>query len=123
MDKFLAMGMPLTNSSALEPGTRRGRFNIRSWVILSIGSPGDVAVLRLEKGHFGFVDQIGARLDGTEKLLCELTVRDGKVVYDLNGMTRERWTNCTGLTRIRRPPLDGLAPTEDRVARGPATKR
>ena len=26
---------------------------------LSVGSPADVAVLRLEKGKFGFVDQIG----------------------------------------------------------------
>jgi len=25
-------------------------------------------------------------------LTCELTLRDGKVVYDLNGMTRPDWT-------------------------------
>jgi dihydroorotase len=48
-------------------------------------------VLRLEKGKFGFTDQIGARFDGTQRLLAELTLRDGKVVYDLNGMTREQW--------------------------------
>jgi dihydroorotase len=33
----------------------------------------------------------GARLRGTQKLVCELTVRDGKVVYDLNGITRPDW--------------------------------
>jgi dihydroorotase len=33
----------------------------------------------------------GARLRGTQKLTCELTLRDGKVVYDLNGTTRPDW--------------------------------
>jgi dihydroorotase len=42
-------------------------------------------------GNFGFVDIDGARMRGNQKLLCELTVRDGKVVYDLNGITREDW--------------------------------
>jgi dihydroorotase len=58
---------------------------------LSIGAIADVAVLRLEKGKFGFVDQNGGRMDGTQKLICELTLRDGRVVYDLNGMTHVRW--------------------------------
>jgi dihydroorotase len=85
---------------------------------LSIGSPADVAVLRLESGHFGFVDQIGARLDGTKKLLCELTVRDGKVVYDLNGLTRERWDKIPPDSRgTGDPRWDGFAPTR------PATKK
>jgi dihydroorotase len=59
---------------------------------LSVGSPADVTVLRLEKGKFGFTDMYGARLDGTQKLTCELTLRDGKVVYDLNGLSRPEWT-------------------------------
>jgi dihydroorotase len=48
-------------------------------------------VLRVEKGEFGFTDVHGARLKGTERLRCELTIRDGKVVYDLNGLTRPDW--------------------------------
>ena len=38
-----------------------------------------------------FIDSGGARMQGTQKLLCELTVREGRVVYDLNGVTREDW--------------------------------
>ena len=53
---------------------------------LSVGAPADVAVLRVENGHFGFVDSFGARMNGDARFVCELTVRDGKVVYDLNGM-------------------------------------
>jgi hypothetical protein len=30
-------------------------------------------------------------MDTNQKLVCELTVRAGRVIYDLNGLTRERW--------------------------------
>jgi dihydroorotase len=77
---------------------------------LSVGSPADIAVLRVEKGKYGFVDQIGARLDGTRKLVCELTVRGGKVVYDLNGMTRERWDKIPADSRgAGDPRWDGFS--------------
>jgi len=58
---------------------------------VSVGAPADIAVLRLEQGKFGFVDSYGARLAGTQKLVCELTVREGLVVWDLNGITRTDW--------------------------------
>ena len=45
----------------------------------------------LEKGKFGFADMYGARLDATERLTCELTLRDGKVLYDQNGLSRPDW--------------------------------
>jgi dihydroorotase len=48
-------------------------------------------VLRLAKGDFGFVDIFGARKKGSEKLVAELTVRGGMVVWDLNGISREDW--------------------------------
>jgi len=56
-----------------------------------VGAPADVAVLRIERGHFGFVDQSSLRIDGTERLACEVALRDGKVVYDTNGMTMARY--------------------------------
>ncbi len=73
-------------------GIRLGKSGARTWAIFQSGAAADIAVLRLEKGAFGFVDMYGARLRGTQKLTCELTLRDGKVVYDLNGMTRPDWT-------------------------------
>src|SRR5260370_28525811 len=42
-------------------------------------------VLKLERGTFGFTDMYGARLKSDRKLICELTLRDGRVVFDLNG--------------------------------------
>ena len=56
-----------------------------------MGAPADVAVLRLEDGQFGFVDTFGGRLRADKKLVCELTVRDGRILYDLNGLSRPDW--------------------------------
>jgi dihydroorotase len=46
-----------------------------------------VAVLTLREGNFGFYDKTGYKVPGKRKFECELTVRAGKVVYDLNGIT------------------------------------
>jgi len=91
MDKFLAMGMTLDEVVRRSTWHPAREFHLEQLGNLSVGSPADVAVLGLEKGNFGFVDMHGARLKGTQKLTCELTLRDGKVVYDLNGMTRPEW--------------------------------
>ena len=58
---------------------------------LSVGAIADVAIFSLRKGKFGFIDSSGFRMDGDQKLECELTVREGKVVYDLNGISRPLW--------------------------------
>jgi len=58
---------------------------------LSVGAEADVAILKLEKGQFGFVDTKGWRVNGTQKLVCELTLRAGKVVWDLNGIAAPVW--------------------------------
>lgn len=91
MDKFLAMGMPLNDvilKSTWNPAKEIQKTELGH---LTVGATADVAVLRLEKGKFGFVDMNGARMDGNQKLICELTVLNGKVVYDLNGITRDPW--------------------------------
>ena len=56
-----------------------------------LGAGADIAVLSLERGRFGFVDVGGARFPGTVRLRCELTLRDGAVVYDLNGLSARDW--------------------------------
>jgi dihydroorotase len=79
-------------------------------------------VLRLENGHFGFTDMYGARRDGNQKLTCEMTVRDGRVVYDLNGISRPEWTTLPkDYTAVGDPAWDGLNPK--RRASGGAGKQ
>ena len=91
MSKFLAMGIKLDQVVMANTWNAAKAIKREQLGNLSIGSVADVAVLRLEKGDFGFIDAAGARLKGKHRLRCELTLRDGKVVYDLNGMTRENW--------------------------------
>ncbi|MCI0420001.1 MAG: amidohydrolase/deacetylase family metallohydrolase [Acidobacteria bacterium] len=91
MDKFLAMGLSLEDVILRSTWNPAREIKHEELGHLSIGALADVAVLRLEKGSYGFVDMHGARLRGTQKLTCELTLRDGKVVYDLNGLTRLDW--------------------------------
>src|SRR5262245_52998436 len=91
MDKFLAMGMSLDQvilRSTWNPAKEIHREDLGH---LSVGAPADVAVLRLEKGNFGFLDQLGGRFDSAQKLVCELTMRDGVVVHDLNGLAAVPW--------------------------------
>jgi len=91
MSKFLNIGMPVDDVIGRSTWNPAREIKHEELGNLSTGAPADVAVLRLEHGDFGFVDINGARLRGHQKLICELTVRDGKVVYDLNGITREDW--------------------------------
>lgn len=91
MDKFLAMGMSLDDVILRSTWNPAREIKHEELGHLSPGAVADLAVLKLEKGSFGFVDMNGARLRGTQKLTCELTLRDGKVVYELNGITRPDW--------------------------------
>ena len=74
---------------------------------LSVGTIADLAVLRVEKGRFAFVDSWGARMDGSQRLVNELTVASGLVVYDLNGITRERWDRLGNYQPQGEPYWDG----------------
>ncbi len=63
---------------------------------LTEGSEADVAVLRLDYGTFGFLDARGARAMGSRLLVGELTLRAGKVVWDLNGRAGLDWREQYG---------------------------
>jgi dihydroorotase len=91
MDKFLALGMSLDDVILRSTWNPAKEIRHEELGHLSVGAPADVTVLRLEKGAFGFTDQTGGRLDGSSKLVSELTIRDGVVVYDLNGLSAIPW--------------------------------
>ena len=91
MDKFLAMGMSLDQVILRSTWNPAKEIKHEELGHLSVGAAADITVLRLEKGKFGFIDQLGGRFDGTQKLICELTLRDGVVVHDLNGLASVPW--------------------------------
>ena len=63
---------------------------------LGASTEADIAVLGVQKGTFGFIDVSGAKMMGNQKLECELTVKAGRVVWDLNGVSRPLWTEKEG---------------------------
>jgi len=91
MDKFLAMGMTVDDVIARSTWNPAREIKHEELGNLSVGATADIAVLKLEKGDFGFSDMYGARMNGTQKLVCELTLSGGKVVYELNAITRPDW--------------------------------
>jgi dihydroorotase len=121
MDKFLAMGM------SMDEVIRRSTWNPAREIQheelgnLSVGAPADVAVLKLETGKFGFTDMYGARLQGSRKLSCEMTLRAGKVVYDLNGISHPDWDKLPkNYLQTGDPRWDGIMPQRRQGQRPPA---
>jgi dihydroorotase len=91
MSKFLVLGVPLDEVIRRSTWNPAREIKHEELGHLSVGAPADVAVLRLTEGRFGFIDSFGKRMAGTKRLVCELTIRDGKVVYDLNGLAADDW--------------------------------
>jgi dihydroorotase len=89
--KMMAIGLPLKEAVAEMTSHPAREIKHEELGNLSEGSIADVAVLRLEQGHFGYTDMVNRRVDGTQKLVCEITIKDGKIVYDLNGMEADKW--------------------------------
>jgi dihydroorotase len=58
---------------------------------LDVGAEADIAVLRVERGEFGFIDSAGAGHPGNQRIVAELTIRKGRVVWDLNARAAESW--------------------------------
>jgi dihydroorotase len=91
MSKFLAMGMPIKElviRATVNPAREIKRPDLGH---LGPGAEADVTLLSVRKGSFGFVDVDGGKLTGTEKIDCELTVRAGNIVWDLNGISYPDW--------------------------------
>jgi len=91
MSKFLNMGMNVQQVVAASTWKPAQVIHREELGHLSVGAGADVALFSLRKGKFGFIDSSGFRMDGDQKLDCELTIRDGSVVYDLNGISRPLW--------------------------------
>jgi dihydroorotase len=90
-DKFLAMGLSLKEVIADITWHPAREIQQNQLGNLSEGSIGDVTVLSIDKGNFGLVDGGGGVMEAHEKLVAELTIKDGKFVYDLNGRSAEPW--------------------------------
>jgi dihydroorotase len=91
MSKFLTLGVSVQDVVARATWHPAREIHREEFGHLTVGTVADVAVLRMVEGDFGFVDSARLRLRGTKKLVCELTLKGGRPVWDLNGLTSQDW--------------------------------
>lgn len=106
MGKMMTMGLSLTDVVKMSTANPARQIKQDTLGHLGVGAAADVAVLRVDKGRFGYVDFTGGRMEGTQRLTCEMTVRDGKVVYDLNGLIAQPWDKLPANSRGGDPKWD-----------------
>jgi dihydroorotase len=88
MSKFYVMGMDLAavvKASTWTPAQVIHRENLGH---ISENAIADVAIFSMRNGNFGFYDKTGYKMEGKQKLECEMTIMGGKIVYDLNGIAK-----------------------------------
>lgn len=86
MSKYLTIGMTIPDiiaSGSWKPAKSIKREDLGN---LSVGSVADIAVLSILNGKYGYVDSGGNRIGGDRKFEAELTVRAGRIIWDLNGL-------------------------------------
>jgi dihydroorotase len=101
MSKLLVMGMPLNEvvlRSTWNPAEMIRRPELGH---LSVGALADIAVWKLLEGDFGFADAAGGRIAGKQRLFCELTFKDGRIVWDWNARGAADYKTLTPTYGIR----------------------
>ena len=91
MNKFLNMDVPLEDvikRSTEAPAQEVGHPELGN---LDVGAEADIAVLQVRKGIFGFIDCGRAKMVGDRKIECLLTLRNGEIVFDPNGISMPEW--------------------------------
>ncbi|WP_205508961.1 amidohydrolase/deacetylase family metallohydrolase [Longitalea arenae] len=86
MSKFMSIGMSLPGVIQAVTWNPAREIKHEELGHLSEGAIADIAILHLRSGKFGFFDHTGYKVEGTQKLECALTIKGGKVVYDLDGL-------------------------------------
>jgi len=91
MSKFLNIGCTLEDvvmRTTVAPAREIGRPELGT---LDVGAEADIAVLKMLHGDFGFIDSGGAKMLGNQRLSCMLTVRNGGIVFDAEGISKPEW--------------------------------
>ncbi|MBR9999169.1 MAG: amidohydrolase/deacetylase family metallohydrolase [Cyclobacteriaceae bacterium] len=91
MSKFLNLGMAFEDIIFRATWNTANSINRTDLGHLSEGAVADIAVLNIKKGKFGFIDTRKQVMQGDRRLEAELTIREGKVVWDQNGLAADEF--------------------------------
>lgn len=111
LSKFLALGMPLKDVMLRATWNPAQVIHHPELGHTSVGAGADVAVWSIMHGNFGYGDAYRGKITATERLLCELTLRDGEIVWDWNARASEDYRKL-GPKYGLRPGIDSLIPRE-----------
>jgi dihydroorotase len=109
ISKFLAMGVPLEDlirRSTVNPAREIHRPELGT---LAVGREADVSVLEVLHGHFSYIDNGVARMDGNVKLVARMTIRAGRIVFDPSGLSMVAWEKASK-QYFTTPEAGGSAP-------------
>lgn len=85
ISKMMAMGMPYGEAVRASTWTPAQMISRPELGHLTVGATADIAVWQVLKGEFGFADASGAGIKGSQRLLCDMTLRAGRIVWNYNG--------------------------------------
>ncbi|MBK7926829.1 MAG: amidohydrolase/deacetylase family metallohydrolase [Bryobacterales bacterium] len=85
ISKMMAMGMPYGEAVRASTWTPAQMISQPELGHLTVGATADIAVWQVLKGEFGFADASGAGIKGSQRLLCDMTLRAGRIVWNYNG--------------------------------------
>lgn len=91
MSKMINLRMPLADVIKASTWNPAKEIRREEFGHLTPGAIADIAVLKLEKGDFGFFDVAQKGAQGTQKFACEMTITSGKVMWDLNARAVDKW--------------------------------
>jgi len=91
LSKFMAMGMTLEEVISRATWIPAKVINRPDLGHLSVGAEADIAVLNLREGDFGYIDVRRKRMNSNQKLEAELTLRAGRIMWDLNGISMDEF--------------------------------
>ncbi len=99
LSKFMAMDMSLEEVISRATWIPAKVINRPDLGHLSVGAEADIAVLNLLEGDFGYIDVRRKKVNSSQKLETELTIRAGRIVWDLNGISMEKYEDLTLTSR------------------------
>ncbi len=114
MSKFLSIGVPLQKVIALSTSAPAKSIRRPDLGHLGVGAAADVALLRTESGHYSFVDTHKTRMDGKQRIFCEMTIRDGFMQFEREGKSHPRWDTLGKYDTQSDPRWDATG--QDKVA-------
>ena len=102
ISKMMVLGMSLQDAimrSTASPAKAIAKFPEIG--TLGEGKVADIAVLRMEEGVFAYKDAWGKKKLGNKKLEAVMTLRDGEIVFDLDGLAFPAWETAGDYERIQ----------------------